>query len=60
MPPIVAAFIYLAGVVWLFRRLGIATGIDWNALLTAADLAAAVPGAIPGGRLRGVPGARAA
>ncbi|UFN48700.1 hydroxymethylglutaryl-CoA lyase [Roseomonas sp. OT10] len=43
---------------WLFRRLGVETGLDWNRLLAAADLAAAVPGGQPGGRLRGVPAAR--
>jgi hydroxymethylglutaryl-CoA lyase len=45
-------------VVWLFRRMGVATGIDWAGLLEAADLAAAIPGALPGGRMRGVPAAR--
>ncbi|MFT8245067.1 hydroxymethylglutaryl-CoA lyase [Roseomonas sp. BN140053] len=45
-------------VAWLFTRMGIDTGLDWTALLAAADLAAAVPGALPGGRLRGVPAAR--
>ena len=43
---------------WLFRRLGVETGLDWNRLLAAADLAAAIPGGQPGGRLRGVPAAR--
>ncbi len=47
-------------VVWLFRRMGVETGVAWEALLRAADLAAAVPGGTPGGRLRGVPAARAA
>lgn len=47
-------------VVWLFRRMGVATGIDWAGLLEAADLAAAIPGALPGGRMRGVPAARVA
>ncbi len=36
------------------------TGIDWNKLLAAADLAAQVPGGTPGGRLRGVPAVRRA
>jgi hydroxymethylglutaryl-CoA lyase len=45
---------------WLFRRMGVATGVDWNALLAAADYAAAIPGALPGGRMRAVPAARAA
>lgn len=47
-------------VAWLFRRMGVPTGLDWPALLRAADLAAAVPGGLPGGRLRAVPAARAA
>jgi hydroxymethylglutaryl-CoA lyase len=47
-------------VAWLFRRMGVATGIEWNALLDAADLAAGLPGALPGGRMRGVTAARAA
>jgi hydroxymethylglutaryl-CoA lyase len=45
---------------WMFRRMGVETGIDWPLLLVAADLAAAVPGGSPGGRLRAVPAARAA
>jgi hydroxymethylglutaryl-CoA lyase len=47
-------------VVWLFRRMGVETGVNWNKLLEAADLAAAVPGGTPGGRLRGVPAVRRA
>nr|WP_314074121.1 hydroxymethylglutaryl-CoA lyase [uncultured Roseococcus sp.] len=46
--------------VWMFGRMGAETGIDWQRLLAAADMAAAIPGAMPGGRVRGVPGARAA
>lgn len=46
--------------VWMFRRMGVETGIDWPKLLAAADMAAAIPGAVPGGRLRGVKAARAA
>ena len=45
-------------VAWLFRRMGVSTGLDLGALLVAADLAAGVPGAVPGGRLRGVAAAR--
>jgi hydroxymethylglutaryl-CoA lyase len=45
---------------WMFRRMGVETGLDWPKLLVAADLCAAVPGGQPGGRLRGVAGARAA
>jgi hydroxymethylglutaryl-CoA lyase len=47
-------------VAWVFRRMGVETGINWNRLLEAADLAAAVPGGTPGGRLRGVPAVRRA
>ena len=47
-------------VVWLFRRMGVETGVDWARLLAAADLAAGVPGGMPGGRMRAVPPARAA
>lgn len=47
-------------VAWLFRRMGVETGLDWAKLLVAADLAAAVPGGLPGGRMRAVPAARAA
>jgi hydroxymethylglutaryl-CoA lyase len=47
-------------VAWLFQRMGVETGITWKALLAAADLAAGVPGGMPGGRLRAVPAARAA
>jgi hydroxymethylglutaryl-CoA lyase len=47
-------------VAWLFRRMGVPTGIDWAKLLEAADFAAAVPGGLPGGRMRVVPAARAA
>lgn len=46
--------------VWMFHRMGVSTGIDWARLLRAADLCAAVPGGTPGGRVRGVPAARAA
>ena len=45
---------------WLFRRMGVSTGVDWAALLDAADYAAAIPGALPGGRMRGVTAARSA
>ncbi|MCK8783227.1 hydroxymethylglutaryl-CoA lyase [Roseomonas sp. NAR14] len=47
-------------VVWLFRRMGVATGVDWPLLLEAADFAAGIAGALPGGRMRGVPAARRA
>jgi hydroxymethylglutaryl-CoA lyase len=47
-------------VVWLFQRMGVETGVAWDRLLMAADLAAAVPGGTPGGRMRGVPASRAA
>lgn len=45
---------------WMFERMGVSTGLNWPKLLEAADMAAAIPGAMPGGRVRGVPGARAA
>ncbi len=44
--------------VWMFERMGVPTGLDWKKLLAAADMAAAIPGAMPGGRVRGVPAAR--
>ena len=47
-------------VVWMFQRMGVATGVDWAKLLRAADASAAIPGALPGGRMRGVPAARRA
>jgi hydroxymethylglutaryl-CoA lyase len=47
-------------VVWMFRRMGVPTGVDWNRLLVAADMAAGIPGAVPGGRMRAVPAARQA
>ncbi|HZF75176.1 MAG TPA: hydroxymethylglutaryl-CoA lyase [Acetobacteraceae bacterium] len=47
-------------VAWLFRRMGVETGLDWTRLLEAADLAAGVPGGMPGGRLRAVPAVRKA
>ena len=40
--------------------MGVANGVDWAKLLIAADYAAAVPGATPGGAMRRVPAARAA
>jgi hydroxymethylglutaryl-CoA lyase len=45
-------------VVWMFRRMGVETGVVWDKLLIAADMAAAVPGATPGGAMRRVPAAR--
>jgi hydroxymethylglutaryl-CoA lyase len=44
--------------VWMFERMGVSTGLNWAKLLEAADMAASIPGAMPGGRVRGVPGAR--
>ncbi|MCX8132719.1 MAG: hydroxymethylglutaryl-CoA lyase [Roseococcus sp.] len=44
--------------VWMFERMGVPTGLDWAKLLAAAEMAAAIPGAMPGGRVRGVPAAR--
>ncbi len=47
-------------VVWMFLRMGVGTGVDWTPLLVAADYSASIPGALPGGRMRGVPAARKA
>jgi hydroxymethylglutaryl-CoA lyase len=47
-------------VVWMFRRMGVETGVVWDRLLVAADMAAAIPGATPGGAMRRVPAARQA
>ncbi|MBX9698571.1 MAG: hydroxymethylglutaryl-CoA lyase [Acetobacteraceae bacterium] len=47
-------------VVWLFTRMGVATGVDFPKLLVAADLAAGIPGAVPGGAMRRVPAVRQA
>ena len=46
--------------VWMFSRMGVETGVNWPRLLAAADMAAGIAGAMPGGRVRGVPGARLA
>lgn len=47
-------------VVWLFQRMGVETGVDFPKLLRAADLAAGIPGAVPGGAMRRVPSVRQA
>jgi hydroxymethylglutaryl-CoA lyase len=47
-------------VAWLFRRMGVGTGVDFPKLLLAADLAAGITGAVPGGAMRRVPSVRAA
>jgi hydroxymethylglutaryl-CoA lyase len=47
-------------VVWLFQRMGVATGVDFPKLLVAADLAAGIAGAVPGGAMRRVPAVRQA
>ncbi|GJE03456.1 hydroxymethylglutaryl-CoA lyase [Methylobacterium isbiliense] len=39
-------------VVWLFERMGVATGIDLSALIPVARDGAAIPGGLPGGRVR--------
>lgn len=39
-------------VVWMFRRMGIETGVDLDALLPIAADGAAIAGALPGGRAR--------
>jgi hydroxymethylglutaryl-CoA lyase len=45
-------------VVWMFQRMGVATGVDLPRLLAAADAIVAIPGVLAGGRVRGVPAAR--
>jgi hydroxymethylglutaryl-CoA lyase len=42
-------------VVYLFSQMGLRTGIDLERLLAAADVAAMIPGASAGGRIRGLP-----
>lgn len=39
-------------VVWMFERMGVATGVDLDALVSTAREAAVLPGALPGGRVR--------
>ena len=39
-------------VAWMFGRMGVATGVDLDALLPLAQEAASLPGATPGGRVR--------
>ena len=39
-------------VAWMFRRMGISTGIDLDPLIPVACDGAAIPGATPGGRVR--------
>lgn len=38
--------------VWMFERMGIATGVDLKTLVAVARDAASLPGALPGGRVR--------
>jgi len=38
--------------VWMFERMGIATGVDLDALVPVAREAASLPGGLPGGRVR--------
>ena len=45
--------------VWMFDKMGIATGIDMDALLAVARDVADLPGAQIGGRVRNAFGARA-
>jgi hydroxymethylglutaryl-CoA lyase len=47
-------------VVWMFERMGVATGIDLEALLAVAGEAATLPGGQPGGRVRAALSARCA
>jgi hydroxymethylglutaryl-CoA lyase len=44
--------------VWMFERMGIATGIDLETLVAVARDAASLPGALPGGRVRDAIAAR--
>jgi len=39
-------------VAWMFGRMGVATGVNLDALLPLAQEAATLPGAVPGGRVR--------
>lgn len=39
-------------VAWMFARMGVATGLDLEALVAAARQGAALPGGLPGGRVR--------
>jgi hydroxymethylglutaryl-CoA lyase len=41
--------------VYLFSRMGVETGIDLDRLLEAAEIAAALPGAVQGGHVRALP-----
>jgi hydroxymethylglutaryl-CoA lyase len=47
-------------VVWMFRRMGVETGVDLEALLSLAARAASLPGASPGGRVRSALASRTA
>ena len=38
--------------VWMFRRMGVETGIDLDALVPVACDGAEIPGGLPGGRVR--------
>lgn len=44
--------------VWMFDRMGVATGIDMDALLPVAERGAAIPGGMSGGRVRSAMRAR--
>jgi hydroxymethylglutaryl-CoA lyase len=46
-------------VVWMFERMGVATGIDLDALIPVARDGASLPGGLPGGRVRDALTARA-
>lgn len=45
-------------VVWMFRQMGVETGIDLDALLSVARDGALLPGGTPGGRIRDALGRR--
>jgi hydroxymethylglutaryl-CoA lyase len=44
--------------VWMFERMGVATGIDLDALVAVAREGASLPGGMPGGRVRDALAAR--
>ena len=46
-------------VAWMFERMGVATGVDLARLVPLAREAAALPGAVAGGRVRAALLARA-
>ena len=39
-------------IVWMFEKMGVSTGVDLDRLVVVAEEAAALPGGLPGGRVR--------